>query len=145
MPSHRRPQGFQRIDRIADQLQRELAALVQMRMKDPRLGMVTIQHVKVSKDLAWADVYFTLLGQGREDGLEAEQVLAGAAGWLRSELAGVMRLRTIPRLRFHYDETPEQADRVARLLQEDRQRGHRRPGDGDPAGEDGENGNDGEQ
>ena len=143
MAAHRRPQGFQRIDRIADQLQRELAGLVQMRMKDPRLGMVTIQHVKVSKDLAWADVYFTLLGQGREEGLEAEQVLTGAAGWLRSQLAAVMRLRTIPKLRFHYDETPEQADRVARLLQEARQREHRH-GDDEQAGGNRENGNGGE-
>ena len=116
MAGHHRPRGFQRTDRIADQVQRELATLVQFSMKDPRLGLVTIQHVKVSRDLSWADVYFTQLGQGREDGIEAEAVLQNAAGWLRGQLAKQIRLRTIPRLRFHYDDIPEQADHLSRLI-----------------------------
>ena len=116
MSRHRRPQGFQRTDRIGDFLQRELATLVQFSMKDPRLGMVTIQQVKVSRDLSWADVYFNLLGEGADQGLVAEQVLQNAAGYLRSELAKVVNTRTTPRLRFHYDPLPEEAARLSALI-----------------------------
>ena len=122
MSRHRRPQGFQRTDRIADQIQRELARLVQFQLKDPRVGLITIQQVKVSRDLSFADVYFTLLGQGRDAGVEAEEVLGHAAGFLRSELAGTLNTRITPKLRFHYDLIPEQADEMSRLINKARAR-----------------------
>ncbi|MEC8881310.1 MAG: 30S ribosome-binding factor RbfA, partial [Pseudomonadota bacterium] len=109
MSRHRRPSGFQRTDRIADQIQRELSRLLQFQLKDPRVGLVTVQDVTVSRDLSYSDVYFTLLGEGAEAGYEAEKVLTGAAGFLRSSLAQTLNTRTTPKLRFHYDETPERA------------------------------------
>ncbi|PKM22916.1 MAG: ribosome-binding factor A [Gammaproteobacteria bacterium HGW-Gammaproteobacteria-14] len=125
---HRRPQGFQRTDRIADQIQRELARLFREEMKDPRIGFVTVQDVRVSKDLGWADVYFTLLGKTAEDGADAEKVLSHAAGFLRTELAQTLNTRTTPRLRFHYDQLPERASEISalisRALAEDSQHPH---------------------
>lgn len=120
MTKHRRPQGFQRTDRIGDHIQRELASLIRFGMKDPRLGLVTIQQVKVARDLSWADVYFTLLGEGAEAGLEAEGVLSNAAGFLRSQLAKDLNTRTTPRLRFHYDKLPEEASRLSALIDQAR-------------------------
>lgn len=117
MTRHRRPQGFQRTDRIADHIQRELARLFREEMKDPRIGNVTVQDVRVAKDLGWADVYFTLLGEGAEEGRSAQQVLNNAAGFFRTELAQVLNTRTTPRLRFHYDELPERAIEISALIQ----------------------------
>lgn len=132
MTRHRRPQGFQRTDRIADHIQRELARLFREQMKDPRVGNITVQDVRVSRDLGWADVYFTLLGENDEAGRAAEQVLTGAAGFLRSELAQVLNTRTTPKLRFHYDELPEQASAISALinqaLAEDSHHVHDEPG-----------------
>ena len=134
MSRHRRPQGFERTDRIADQIQRELARLVQFEVKDPRVGMVTIQTVRVSRDLSFADVYFTVLGQDGDQAAQAEPVLTHAAGFLRSELAKTLNTRTTPKLRFHYDKIPEQADELSRLIDRARARDHadeERRGDGE--------------
>ena len=134
MNRHRRPQGFERTDRIADQIQRELARLIQFEVKDPRVGMVTIQSVRVSRDLSFADVYFTVLGQDGDKAAEAEPVLTHAAGFLRSELAKTLNTRTTPKLRFHYDKIPEQADELSRLIDKARakdQADEARRGDGE--------------
>lgn len=120
MSRHQRPHGFQRTDRIADQLQRDLSRLLQFELKDPRVGMVTVQDVSVSRDLSFADVYFTLLGEDAQAGQQAQQVLSGAAGYLRSALAKTLNTRTTPKLRFHYDQTPERAASLSRLIDEAR-------------------------
>ena len=65
-------------------------------------------------------MYFTLLGEGEDAGLEAERVLSGAAGFLRSALAQSLNTRTTPRLRFHYDKTPERASELSKLIDEAR-------------------------
>lgn len=127
MSRHRRPQGFQRTDRIADQIQRELSRLLQFEMKDPRITLATVQDVRVSRDLSFADVWFTLLGRDAEDGRAAEEVLQHAAGFLRSELAKTLNTRTTPKLRFHYDELPERASRLSALI--DRAQASDRAGD----------------
>ena len=120
MSRHRRPQGFNRTDRVADQVQREISQLLQFELKDPRISLATVQDVTVSRDLSFADVYFTLLGQGEEEGKEAEQVLENAAGFLRSCLAKTLNTRTTPKLRFHYDPTPERAAEMSRLIDDAR-------------------------
>ena len=120
MSRHRRPQGFNRTDRIADQIQRELSRLLQFERKDPRVNLATIQDVTVSRDLSFADVYFTLLGKGEEEGAEAEEVLVKASGFLRSSLAQSLNTRTTPKLRFHYDMTPERAAHLSQLIDEAR-------------------------
>lgn len=102
------PREFKRSDRIADQIQKELAWLIQREVKDPRLGMVTLHDVRVSRDMGYADIYFTLLSTDElspdsEEVQESLQVLRSAAGYLRTSLAKAMKLRTVPYLRFHFD------------------------------------------
>lgn len=112
---------FSRTDRIADQIQRDLAQLIQFEVKDPRMGMVTISHVKVAKDLGYADVYITVLpigDQTEEDALKASlEVLKSAAGFLRHELARKIKLRVMPQLRFHFDETVERGRQLHSLIE----------------------------
>ena len=108
------PKEFSRGKRIADLIAHELAMLIQQEVKDPRVGMVTINDVRVSRDLAYADIYFTMLGQ--DDHKVATQVLTHAAGFLRSQLAKVLSTRTTPRLRFHYDNTIEQGQKISKAI-----------------------------
>ena len=108
------PREFSRGRRVADLIQRELAILVQREVKDPRLGLVTINDAKVSRDLAFADVYFTMLPEDNSD--VAEAVLNGARGFLRSQLSKVMSTRTTPKLRFHYDNTIENAAKITKAI-----------------------------
>ncbi|MCH7742350.1 MAG: 30S ribosome-binding factor RbfA [Proteobacteria bacterium] len=108
------PREFSRGRRIADLIQRELAILIQREMKDPRLGMVTINDAKVSRDLAFADVYFTVLGGNDAQG--AEEVLNNAGGFLRTQLSKIMSTRTTPKLRFHYDATIENGARISKVI-----------------------------
>lgn len=124
-----RPQGFQRTDRIADFIQRELAQLIRTEMKDPRLGLVTIQDVKVARDLSTADIWFTLLGEDISASAQAEEVLTHAAGFLRSALAKQLNTRTTPKLRFHYDLLPERAGHLDRLIRQARAEDDSHPAD----------------
>ena len=112
--------GNTRVSKVAEQVQKELARLIQFEMKDPRLGFVTVSGVKVSRDFAHAAVYISVLGssessekQAQDDSLEA---LTSGAGYLRSELAKVIRLRTVPRLKFHYDNTTQEGNRMSALI-----------------------------
>lgn len=112
---------FKRTDRVGDQIQRDLATLIQREIKDPRLGMVTISHVKVSKDLGYADIYFTVLAIGEQSELDAiksaKQILNNAAGFLRTELARGIKLRVMPQLRFHFDESVERGRHLHGLIE----------------------------
>ena len=95
---------FSRQERVADYLQRELSTLIQRELRDPRLGMVSVTAVEVSRDLAHAKVFFTRLGtDSAEEAKPAAAVLDGAAGYLRSLLARDAQMRTVPRLRFLFD------------------------------------------
>lgn len=115
MRHHRR--GFNRTDRIADQIQRDLAVLLQREIKDPRVGLPTISGVKVSKDLAFADIYITFMAiQEPERAKDALQVLENASGLLRSLLSKNISLRVMPRLRFHFDETIVEGPRISALI-----------------------------
>ena len=92
---------FSRTQRIGDQMQRELALLIQREIKDPRLGLVTITAVDVSRDLSHAKIFITIMGQ--DDDQEAVKgnlrILNDAAGFLRMQLGKSMKLRTVPQLR----------------------------------------------
>ena len=111
------PRGFSRTDRIADQIQKDLALLLQRELKDPRVGMTTVSSVKVSKDLSFADVYVSFMGKDTlEEASEGLEVLASAAGFLRSSLATSIKLRVMPKLRFHYDATMVEAPRISALI-----------------------------
>lgn len=113
---------YSRTSRLGELLQRELAQMIQFNLKDPRLGMVTLNQVKVSKDLSYADVYYTVMGAKFADEAEVRQqtakILNDAAGFLRTELAKFMRTRTTPQLRFHYDETLERGMYLDALIRQ---------------------------
>lgn len=85
-------------------------------MKDPRVGMVTIVDVEVSRDLAHAKVYFTVFGDRKSKGA-AEAGLKRAAGFLRTELSRRMKIRGVPALRFVYDDTQQKGARVDALIE----------------------------
>lgn len=102
------PREFSRIDRIGDQMQRELAQLIQREVKDPRVGMVTVNAVKVSRDLGYADVYVSLLTteeltEESPQVRDSLSVLNKAAGFLKGQIGRAMKLRVTPQLRFHFD------------------------------------------
>jgi ribosome-binding factor A len=107
---------FSRSRRVGEQIQRELAELVQRELKDPRLGMITISAVEVSRDMSVAKVFFTVLGEHNEQ--ESLEGLERASGFLRRELGHRMRLRSVPELRFHYDHSIEKGTRLSALINE---------------------------
>jgi ribosome-binding factor A len=103
--------------RVGDFIRDQLAVIIQREMRDPRIGMVDITEVRVSRDLSYADVYVSSL----EATTEAERktlvdVLNKASGFFRSELAKRHRMRTTPRIRIHYDELIEQGPRMDALI-----------------------------
>lgn len=103
--------------RIADQIQRELAELIRLELRDPRVGMVTITAVELSRDQSHAKVWFTVLGAPSAAG-EAREGLRRAAGFLRTQLAHRLTTRTVPELAFEYDESVERGVRLARLIED---------------------------
>jgi len=114
---------YSRVDRIADQMQRELAELIQRELKDPRVAMVTVSAVRVSRDLGYADVYVSLLSteelsESSPEVQEALAVLSRAAGFLRGQVGRAMKLRVVPQLRFHFDTLLGQSRRMERLIRE---------------------------
>lgn len=110
---------FKRTDRVGDQLQKELAVLIQREVKDPRLGMVTVSGVTVSRDFGYADVYVTLLGEDSSERVKENlKVLRQAGGFLRSQIARRIKLRHVPELRFHYDESVVRGQRLSSLIEQ---------------------------
>jgi ribosome-binding factor A len=109
---------YSRTQRIGDQMQRELALLIHREIKDPRLGMITITGVEVTRDLAHAKVFITVLGKDEPAEIAQNlEVLNDASGFLRQQLARAMKLRTIPLLRFHYDESIRRGAELSALIE----------------------------
>ncbi len=108
---------FSRTRRVGEQMQRELAQLIQREVKDPRLGMVTVSGVDVSRDYSVAKVYITVLGDNA-DPAQTLAILNKVSGFLRHELGQRMVLRTVPALTFHYDESVERGSELSRLIDE---------------------------
>lgn len=112
---------FGRPQRVADFLQRELASLIQQEMRDPRLGMIGVNEIEVSRDLAHAKVYVTILGiENTEDAKESIDILNKAAGFLRSLLAKTLQMRTVPRLHFAFDNSIYRGASLSALIDEAR-------------------------
>lgn len=108
---------YSRTQRVADYLQRELAALIQHEVRDPRVGMVSITGVNVSRDLGHAKIYITVLGcDSTEEAAESTEVLNKAAGFLRSELSRDSNMRTVPQLRFYFDSSVGQGRHLEDLI-----------------------------
>ena len=128
---------YARTQRVADYLQRELAALIQHEVRDPRVGMVSITGVEVSRDLGHAKVYYTVMGSdSSDDARESTEALNKAAGFLRSQLSRSSNLRSVPQLRFYFDSSVGRGrdleDLIKRAAKADRKLGLR---DEDGAGE----------
>lgn len=111
----RMPKDFPRGRRIADQIQRELSEIIRLELKDPRIDLVTITDVEVTQDNAHAKVFFTALGETAQQEA-ATRALDHAAGFLRSNLAKRIKLRTVPQLHFHYDVSVERGMRLSKLI-----------------------------
>ena len=109
------PKDYSRTRRVGEQIQREMAQLVQQEIKDPRLGLVTISAVKLSKDMSHANIFFTVLDE--EHPIEETlKILEGASGFLRHELAKRMQLRIVPHIHFKYDESISYGNDLSALI-----------------------------
>ncbi|MFT5657635.1 MAG: ribosome-binding factor A [Gammaproteobacteria bacterium] len=97
------PKDFPRSDRLASQIHRELAGLINNSVKDPRLSPASVLEVQVTKDLSQAKVYFSVLDQEAAD--ETLQALTRASGFLQREIGRVLKSRLTPKLVFIYDDT----------------------------------------
>jgi ribosome-binding factor A len=109
------PKEFPRTRRIGEQIQRELASLIREEIKDPRLGMVSVTAVIVTRDLAHAKVYVSVLGN-EEQTQASVSVLSHAAGFLRHKLGKILHIRVIPELRFYLDRSLEEGARMGALI-----------------------------
>ncbi|MEK9648530.1 MAG: 30S ribosome-binding factor RbfA [Gammaproteobacteria bacterium] len=108
-----------RVDKVADLLKKEVALLIQSEVRDPRVGMASVTGVKVSKDLAHAMVYVTLLGKSNaEEAQEGIEALNKASGFLRSMLAKEVSMRITPKLKFIYDDTLVKGQHLTSLIDE---------------------------
>jgi ribosome-binding factor A len=103
--------------RIADQIQRELAEVIRLQLRDPRIGMVTITGLEMSPDQSHAKVFFTAFGaeSAADTALEG---LRRAAGFLRTEIAHRLTTRSVPELHFEHDVSIERGARLSRLIEE---------------------------
>ncbi len=107
---------FGRNQRMGDLLQRELAAILQREAKDPRLDMITISEVVVSSDMSYAKIYVTIFSKDEVKIAENIKVLNGMSGFLRSLLSKRVKARIIPQLKFIYDNTIIEGNRLAKLI-----------------------------
>ena len=103
--------------RIADQIQRSLAEVIRTELRDPRVGLVTLTGVELSRDQSHAKVFYTVMGTG-PDVEAAGEGLSRAAGFLRSELAHRLTTRKVPELHFEFDESVERGVRLSRIIDE---------------------------
>ena len=110
MPAKKSPSN--RSFKVADQIQRDLTELIR-ELKDPRLGMITLQAVEVTPDYAHAKIWFSLLTGNPQD---TEAALNQAAGFLRNGLFKRLHIHTVPTLHFHFDRTSERAADMSSLI-----------------------------
>lgn len=108
------PSGI-RIKRIEDRIRQDLSELLLRDVNDPRLHQIFVTDVKVDRELAFADIYVSAV-EGASRSAEVLSGLESAAGFLRRELSAKVELRAFPKLRFHWDPTPENADHIEKIL-----------------------------
>jgi len=114
------PSGV-RLQRIADRVREELSEMLIREINDPRLKLIYVTDVKIDKELAYADIFVSAV----EGVSRSKDVLAGlesASGFIRRNLASRVELRAFPRIRFHWDMTPENADHIEKILAELREK-----------------------
>lgn len=138
------PKEFSRTQRVGDFLKQELASLIQRELRDPRVGMVSITDVEVSRDLSYARVFVTVLGSNSEaEAKPAIDALNHAGGFLRTQMARVMKARTTPKLKFIFDASIGRGAHMSKLIDDvvaldrehARERGDSEPGSQDATGD----------
>ncbi len=102
--------------KVADQVKQAVSYVIDRKIKDPDKGFVTITHVRMSRDLQIASIYFTVLGEETETELSLA-ALNRASNFIRSEIAPELKLRVVPELRFFVDDTLEYARKIDKILQ----------------------------
>ncbi len=107
---------FSRTERVSQQIQKEVAMILQREVKDPRLVMVTVSDVEVSRDLAYAKIFVTFFSNDDEKINQSIKILNDAAGFIRSLLAKRIRARIMPHLSFHYDKSMVEGVKMASLV-----------------------------
>ena len=108
------PRDFNRSERVAGTLRRELAQLIQMELKDPEVGFIGLSDVEVSRDLSHAKVFVTVFET--EKAVSSVKALNRAAGYLRRRLGQEMRIRSVPELHFQHDASVETGQRMDSLI-----------------------------
>jgi ribosome-binding factor A len=123
------PKEYARTQRVAELLQRQIAMIIQQNVDNPRAKLITVSRVEVSRDLSFAKVFVTLLGNENPEAIkDILGFLKRVTGYLRHELAGSVKLRIVPQLKFIYDESIGHGARLSQLIDEviasDQRRNH---------------------
>ncbi|MES2822154.1 MAG: 30S ribosome-binding factor RbfA [Pseudomonadota bacterium] len=123
------PREFTRSDRVSEAIQRLLGQIIPREIRDPRIGLVNINAVTVTRDMAYAKVYVTFVGAETEaESVAAASVLNKASGFLRTFIAKELIMRSVPKLQFIYDKTAIRGQELTylinRALAEDSQHVH---------------------
>jgi len=109
---------FSRVDRLSQQMQQEIAVILQREIKDPRLHtMITVSDVEVSRDLSHGKIYVTFLGMAPEKVQENLNILNEASGYVRSLIAKRIQARIVPTIRFYFDKSLDEGIRMANLVE----------------------------
>lgn len=110
------PREFTRSDRVSDAIQRILGQVIAQEIRDPRIGLVNINAVTVTRDMAYAKVYVTFVGADETESLAAAAALNKASGFLRGFIAKELIMRTVPKLQFIYDKTAIRGQELSFLI-----------------------------
>jgi ribosome-binding factor A len=111
------PREFTRVERVSDAVQQELAVLIRDNISDPRVGMLSVTDVEVSRDLAYAKVFVSFIGDRSQKDIDvALEALNGASRYLRKLLAASIKLRITPKLQFSYDESGRRGQHLSALI-----------------------------
>ncbi|CAG4882353.1 Ribosome-binding factor A [Georgfuchsia toluolica] len=111
------PNSYSRSERVAEQIRRELAELIRLELKDPRVSLVTITDVEITPDYAHAKVYYTTLASAEQRAV-LERGLKHSAGFLRREIGRRVRIHHNPELHFIYDSSVERGSHLSQLIDE---------------------------
>lgn len=127
---------YSRTQRVGDFIKRELSTLIQFEVRDPRVGMVSITDVAMSRDMSHAKVFCTVLGKETEQEAEENlEALNKAAGFLRSQLAKINTSRSTPKLRFYFDVSVVRGQQLSNLIDNAVAEDKKHPGYGEPSDE----------
>ena len=126
---------FSRVDRLSQQMKKEMAVILQREIKDPRLhSMITVSDVEVSRDLSHAKVFVTFLGLADDKVEDNLKILNDASGFVRSLIGKRIQARIVPHIRFAFDQSLNEGIRMANLVSNARAEDDRRPGEGAQVG-----------